>query len=498
MTPLWFMKYQEALPAVFVSFFEITHDENSDTLYDNRLKIEIIAFQTRLNDLNYKGKHIVVLLGEESVEMDANIDTRLANIRKGAKLESKTTFFYLPPNVSMTDLEFFAEALAQSMRPFCTEFYKNLHKHTRRKKDRRSSSSPSTPIVENAAQHLLLSSWNARYALKMGFFSEVRFEMDAASRSYGEALDHLLSLQGTFDQISSWSPRFNDARLLADSIAIRKVRCLLADGHTAEAATFWSGYRYRTKDMVERRGKGSETYGWPCWEARWAKAMAQLVQGNTRLASDMNAKRSLEPLLSKRALAYAMADRRNRVQDQSNPWSSELHQPAYWYMLSARYQAVRGEIAHEIPHEDKVPPGRSPASSVSRVHREYESYLCPEPNIEGNEVNHAEIIVESLTQAREEFSKRGHDDCSSIVGLAIAEQLASYSPDQALTVLRTLHDDRSLRKRQWPTMLEAVSIRLYEVASLKGDRDSQVRALWVLLNKCKLDRYWSYVARVTD
>lgn len=486
MTPLWFMKYQEALPAVFVSFFEITHDENSDTLIDNRLKTEVVSFQSRLNDLNYKAKHIIVIFGEESVEMDANIDSRLANIRKGAKLENKTSFFYLPPNISMTDLEFFAEALAQSMRPLCTEFYKNLHKHTRRKKDRRSTSStPTTPVVENASQHMLLSSWNTRYALKMGLFSEIRFEMDAASRAYGEALDYLLNLHGTFDQISSWSPRFNETRLLADSIAIRKLRCLLADGHTPEAATFWSAYRYRTKDMVERRGKGSETYGWPCWEARWAKAMAQLIQGSTLLTSDINAKRSLEPLQPKRQLAFAVADRRNRVQDQSNPWSSELHQPAYWYMLSAKYQAFRAELAHDIPDEDKMPPGQSPASSVSRVHREYESYLCPDPHVEADEVKHAKIIVESLTEAREEFRKRDHNGCAAAVGLAIAEQLATYSADQALTVLRSLHDERALRKRRWLSLLEHVAVRLYEVANLKNDRESQICALWELLHKCK-------------
>ena len=39
------------------------------------------------------------------------------------------------------------------------------------------------------------------------------------------------------------------------------------------------------RDLIDRRGKGSATYGWAAWESRWAQIMAELVQRAGLLAA---------------------------------------------------------------------------------------------------------------------------------------------------------------------------------------------------------------------
>lgn len=478
MTPLWFEKYQEALPAVFVSCFEITHDINNDTLNDNRLKNDISAFQSSLESINVKSKLVAVLLGDEETADDPSLEGRLSNIRKGAKLESKATFFFLPYGSSAEQTEALFDSVFHACRGLCIEFYKNLHKHARRKKDRRSSSLPATPSLDQAPQHLLHAGWNARYAVKMGLFSEVRYEMDAAARSYDEALGFIMEPGGTFDHTSSWSPRFNATRLLADCIAVRRIRALLIDGHTANAASFWMTYHNRVQDMVERVGKGTSTYGWPCWQARWARIMSRLVESTPTLASDSNAKRILEPLEARRRSAYAMTKgQATQLQDVLNPFMKHLHHDGYWLNLAAEYSDMRAAYAEEIPEDDRNPPGQSPAASVARVHQEYESYLCPEPHMEANEVDHVHIIVRDLEGALEAYEHRGHIRAAETTRLRLAKTLQQSSKEYASRALDVLTQPQEAPGQGWTTFGDEVTARLLSASKAAGRYDVRIKAL---------------------
>lgn len=484
MTPLWFKKYQEALPAVFVSFFEINHDINNDTLNDNRLKNDISTFQSALESINVKSKLIAVLLGDDSTAGDSSLEARMSNIRKGAKLENKATFFFLPWGASAEQTEALFDTVFHACRSFCVDFYKSLHKHARRKKDRRSSSLPTTPSLEQAPQHLLHAGWNARYAVKMALFSEIRYEMDAAARSYDEALDVLMEPGGTFDQTSSWSPRFNEARLLADCVALRRVRALLADGHSANAAWFWVAYRDRVLDMVERLGKGSASYGWPCWQARWARIMGQLVGSAPSLASDSNARRSLEPIEGRRRSAYAMATKlATQPLDQVNPFMRHLHHPGYWLSIAAEYTQIRATLSREIPEEDRNPPGQSPAASVARVHREYESYLCPEPHVEATQVDHTQLIVRDLEGAVNAYEQRGHVKAATIARFHLAKALERKTADVAANAYQALLDTPGALAQEWTAFSKEATARLFSASEAAGKYDVQVETMSHMLHK---------------
>lgn len=478
------LKYLDALPAAFVSFFDLGYEKNNNTLNDNRLKSEINAIKSSLNDSNYKGKFAVVLIGESSLADETNLDDRLGYIRKACKLDNKTTFFFLPSGASKADLVSFADSVLQALRPACLEFYKTLHKHARRKKDRRSI--PSTPTAENAPKNLLSAGWNARYSYKMGLFSEIRMEMDAATRSYDEALDALIGADGIFQQTSNWSPRWNETRLFADAIAIRRTRCLLSDGLPTSAVAFFNAYRERTKVIADTAGKGTSTYAWQCWEARWSKIMGQIVQESPLTATDVNARNSIDTLTTKRRLAFASPEKQALSDERYNPWSRFLHHEGYWYALSAAQQTARAILARAIPEDDKSPPGQSPATAVARVHKQYDVYLCPEPHVEGNQVDHVEEIIEATQLACTAFKERDHKVATYQLQLRIAKELISRSPEQAIALLKEVWvDSVPLRRAGWNLISEDIALALYSAAVASKDPILQITALWELLNNCK-------------
>ena len=93
--------------------------------------------------------------------------------------------------------------------------------------------------------------------------------LDVAERHYGAAIDELFSSEGIFEATASWSPRWEQARLLCDALAIRTLRCQLWVLQTTGAVQSWVNYKDRMKDLVDRRAMppfgivcGFEGHGW--------------------------------------------------------------------------------------------------------------------------------------------------------------------------------------------------------------------------------------------
>lgn len=495
LTPLWATKHQELVPAAVINFFPFSLDPNMDSLRDNQLKIEINSLKKEWAATGFKTRFLVVLLSEEGEGGIGEIDDRIAAIRRGTNLDPKS-IFGIPPDATSSELKDFVSSLFSLLQPSVVDYYRDLSKHARRKRNRSSVPPPTAPPTSGTSQTLSLQGWNVRYEFKLGIFAEFRQEMDAAYRNYESAYDTLFG-QDVFENIAGWDPRFNDARLLGDALAIRIIRCLLWTSQTTAATRFWVDHRLRTKDIVDRRGKGSKNYGWEAWEARWSMVMAQLIRRADMSASmDASADQLLELPI------YKMPEKSIPTSERVDPWE-KMHHEGYWLYRSAKHTMKRRDLAQQIPKEDRVPPGQSPASQLANKSYLYDTYLVPETHVEAlppeqTGFNHSELILSTLKDALEEFSKRHQIRHVERLSLELAEEyLRTGSWSETFSILQPLWLNLSWRRSGWWQLMEKFGWALRESALKVQDSEMLLRVDWELLNKGMPRLLWSSYA-LTD
>jgi hypothetical protein len=470
----WVEKHQELVPSAYVSFYMFSSDPTLSTLHDNQLKTDINSTKSILIQSGYKTRQIVALLSEKSIVQSPEVEERLTNIRKATGLDSKTSLFFLPPQSSLVELQAFVQTIISTIYPMCIEYYRDLSKHSRRKRNRGIVPPPTAPPTSGTSQTLSSQGWNVRYDFKLGVFAEFRQEMDAAVRSYESGYECLLG-PDVLEAIASWSPRWNEARLLADVFAIRILRCLLWNGNSTAAVRRWQLHRDRIRDFVDRRGKGSGTYGWEAWEARWATIMAELIK-----------KASFIEFAS--SSLYLQAEKTIPIGERMQPWEY-LHHPGYWFRLASRHLMARRALALSIPEEDRSPPGSSPASAIASKAYTYDTFLCPEPHEEhplpGHQgVDHCALIIDSLSKAIVEFQQKGQFRLvQELQLLAANETMKREAWGEALKLLRPLWQKMSFRREGWWNAVEEISWALRKAALQAGDGGSVVAVDWEMMNR---------------
>jgi hypothetical protein len=470
----WIDKHQDRVPSAFICFYTFTSDANLSTLQDNQLKADINNVKKVLNDSGHKSRLVVALLSEKSIIGAPDVEERLSNIRKATGLDSKTSLFFLPPQSSAVELQAFVDTILSVTYPLSIEYYRELSKHARRKRNRGIVPAPTAAPTTGAAKPLSGQGWNVRYDFKLGVFAEFRQEMDAALRSYESGYGILLG-PDVLEVVSNWSPRWNEGRLLADILAIRILRCHLWAGNSTVAVRWWQQHREKMRDFVDRRNKGSSTYGWQAWEARWATVMGEVVN------------RAGFPEFSGLAV-YLPADKTIPTGERMQPFEY-LHHPGYWYRTASRHVVTRQALARAIPEEDRSPPGASPASQIANKSYTYDTYLCAEPHEENplpgfQGVDHAQLLIDILSRAAAEFKKRKQTRLMQEVQLRIAQELLKQeSWDEAHQILRTLWRSMTFRKEGWSSSAEEVSWSLRKAAVQTGDSISILSVDWEMLHE---------------
>ncbi|KAH7380853.1 Gryzun, putative trafficking through golgi-domain-containing protein [Cadophora sp. MPI-SDFR-AT-0126] len=470
----WIEKHQDQIPSAFILFYTFTSDPNLSTLHDNQLKTDINSTKSILNQSGYKTRMVVALLSEKSIVQSPDVEERLANIRKATGLDSKTSFFFLPPQSSAVELQAFVETIITTIYPICIEYYRDLSKHSRRKRNRGVVPPPTAPPTSGTSQTLSSQGWNVRYDFKLGIFAEFRQEMDSAVRSFESGYEVLLG-PDVLEAIASWSPRWNEARLLADVFAFRIVRCLLWNGNSTAAVRRWQSHRERIRDFVDRRGKGSSTYGWQAWEARWATVMAEMIK-----------KVSFVDLAGQ--ATFLQAEKTIAIGERIQPWEY-LHHPGYWFRTAATHLMARRALAQAIPQEDRSPPGSSPASHIASKAYTYDTYLCPEPHEENPlpgrpGIDHPALIIDTLAKAIYEFQKRGQSRVVQELQLLSAkESMKREAWEDAVHILRPLWQKMSYRREGWWNAVEEVGWALRKAAVCAGDGGSVIAVDWELMNR---------------
>ncbi|KAH7114396.1 Gryzun, putative trafficking through golgi-domain-containing protein [Dendryphion nanum] len=485
--PSWIAKHQHYVPSAFVSFFTLSSDPNTDTLHDNQLKTEINKIKAQIQKSDYRTRFAVVLLSDKTVLEAPDIDDRLSIIRRATNLDPKSSLFFLPPNTSQVELRSFVVNVLTALQPVCVEYYRDLTKHSRRKKGRSTVPPPTAPPTRGTSQTLAQPGWNVRYDFKLGVFAEFRQEMDAAQRHYNHALEALFGPEGIFETTASWSPRWDEIRLLADAVALRHIRCQLWNNNPTSAVQTWSRYKVRMRDLVDRRGKGSSNYGWEAWESRWAQIMAQLIQ-----RADLpifKVSRSLpEPdsHTDETNNVFSPPEKQIAIGERLPPWDL-LHHPGYWYKISADHARRRFVFARDIPEEDRTPPGMSPATKVSNRNLTYDHYLVPEPHLEipvpgtAGGFEHWKDIVTKLREAIVEFDARGQQRKTEQLQLEISKTLLHVKKyEDAFKFLRPLWENMTWRREGWWSLGSEVLWALHECALRVGDPETYVATEWEL------------------
>jgi hypothetical protein len=486
--PSWLAKHQDYVPSAFVSFFDFATDPITNSLHDNQLKTDINRIKAQIQKSEYRTRYVVVLLSDKTILEAPDIEERLANIRRSTGLDPKTSLFFLPPNTSPVELRAFVASVLNTLQPICVEYYRDLTKHARRKKGRGTIPPPTAPPTRGTSQTLSYPGWGVRYDVKLGIFAEFRQEMDAAQRHYNVALEALFGPEGIFETTASWSPRWDEIRLLADIVVLRHIRCQLWNNYPTSAAQTWLRYKFKLRDVLDRRGKGTANYGWQAWESRWAQVMAQVIQ-RVELPAFRIIEPDADPLNSAVTAMYSLPEKQFPIGERLPPWEF-LHHAGYWQKLSADHAKRRYLLSREMPEEDRTPPGMSPATRVSNRNQIYDQYLVPQPHEElpvpgvGGGFEHWSDISSKLQAAISEFQTRGQHRKVNQLQLEVARTLLHVKRfDDAFKVLQPLWQTMAWRKEGWWSLASEVLWALHECALRVRDRETYLATEWELYSQ---------------
>jgi hypothetical protein len=472
----WIKKHQELVPSIYASFYTLTSDPPSMLLNDNRIKSDVNDLKSALAKSGYKTRLALILLADSDVKANPSgdgVQDRIENIRRGTALDPKS-IFYIPVQESPAELRRVLDGILTVIYNSSMEYYRDLGRHAKKKRSRGFVPQPTLPPTSGTSRTLSLPDWSFRYDFKAAVLSEFRQETDVTIKAYEQAYELLLG-QDVLDVIPSWSPRWNEARLLSDIITIRCLRIHLWVGNTSLAVRRWQAHRDRIGDFVDRRGRGTNNYGWQAWEARWATVMANLIE-------------KIEiPTLSAISMTLYVPPEKSMLAERLEPWEL-LHHTGYWYRIAARHLAARRTLAHMMPEDDRQPPETTQSSHTGSQSYAYDTYMCPEPHEEyplsGSGIEHTKLIVDCLMTARSQFIARDQLRIAAEISIECAREWASVEAwNEVITALQPLWENMLFRSEWWLNISEDYSWLLRRAAAESGRADLVVAVDWELINK---------------
>ncbi|KAI5196246.1 hypothetical protein E4T39_07864 [Aureobasidium subglaciale] len=481
MTPLWLAKHRSRIPAVYLSFHTLHTDSSNDTA----LKNHINDTRNTIAKSGFKTRYAAVLISDGAAISPLDFEERLATIRRATSLDPKISCFHFDLSDSQTDLPSFVSSVLRALQPVCVDYYRDLTKHSRRKRGRAAPPPITAAASRGTSQILTNSGWNVRYDFKLAIFAEFRQEMDVAQRHFESALEELFGPEGSLENIPSWSARWQEARLLCDIIAFRVLRCQMWRGMTSGAAESWYNYKERMRDLIDRRGKGTEnSYGWEAWEARWAKMMAQLIEmADLPVFKPVDLSDPEEQTTA--STVYAPAEKLYSTMERMMPFHL-LHHPGYWWRLACKHVMSRKRLAEAIPQEDRTLPSETSAAQLASRTRTYDTYMVPQPHEEAPLSGHSTydylLDLQSQTERVESImSNRGQARTVQQVKIELAREFhRAERYDEALRTLQPVWESMIWRRERWFDLALEVLELVYDSAGKTGNSKLRIESAWEL------------------
>ena len=460
-----------------MTFFALAADPNQSSLQDNILKSEIHNIRNVISSTNYKTKLVVVFLSDGKITSSI-LEERISGIRKSCVMDSKS-LHHLPAASSRAEIAEFVQDLLSTLHPTCVEYYRDLSKHARRKRNRGYTPPPTIAPTAGTSQVLPMQGWNSRYEFKLGVFAEFRQEMDAACRNYESAYESLFSPE-LFESIASWSPRFNESRMLADVIAIRIIRCQLWTEQPTGAVRSWRNHRDRMRDIVNRKGKGTENCDWEAWETIWSKTMADMVARAD--LSSFSVSESHNQLISP---VFASPEKALPTGERVAPWEL-LHHAGYWLANALKHIRKQRDLAFQLSEEARQTSSQSSTTKTASKVQHSDSYLLAGQS-QGNTLivqrayNYRDDLSGTLESAMDSFMARGQ--LRTIERLQLEEAIDHLNEEawsQAENILGKLWKNTNWRSSGWWVFLEKIGWALYQCAVHLEDQELVLRLIWEL------------------
>ncbi|SOV03457.1 uncharacterized protein UDID_06680 [Ustilago sp. UG-2017a] len=301
--PVWVRKHRELIPSVFVSFHTLPSASDPDGLKtaDEGL---VKTISERRRTLAERGiKLTVVLLTEREMLDDPQLEARLSFIRRSSGLDSRASLFVLTP-VSRAELGEFVASLHSALLEHAADFYREHARRVKRKRTRyppppstlqpianaiSTLPTPSTstkPIGVNDIPWLSREGWILRSEYKLAVFAELSSDIQEALVRYRGAYDLLCTsptaLLGSTLMLPPRTKRWAEAKVLADTLAIRICKLLLYSDDGEGAAIFFRRHLARFTELSTGWGIGTSTFEYWSWLSKQYRLFGELIEHATR------------------------------------------------------------------------------------------------------------------------------------------------------------------------------------------------------------------------
>ncbi|OWZ51735.1 hypothetical protein C351_03530 [Cryptococcus neoformans c8] len=482
--PVWVRKHAELIPSVFVLFLRlyespIRHMPSDETAEETQAReaeekqkekemddLLIKEIGDRRRKLGERGIKLTVVLMASSQTLDSPaLDPRLSYLRRASALSSKASLFVLSP-VSVDQLPDFILSLQDALYESSMDYYNAHAKRVRRKRSRVPASMPIHAPTTTAQGFKVLGpqGWAVRYDWKMGWFAEVRGEVDVARRHYEDCWNELAKMFSSTTTLPPRTKRWAEAKVLADCVAVRICKLSLYEGDGSRALNSFHVHLKRFGDLSRGWGIGEETFEFWSWVARQYRVFAELLemaqQHNLRIIIPPPTFPTLESSAGPQSLSYLATP----ISSQ-NP-TQVLQHPAYYYYTAACGTLKRQERFKEALDSENDAMGSEAAKSSG-----YVSSTAPGFANE-KKVDHAALVIELFSKAYSLL--KDLPSPSNRTALYIAYRIAetyNLSGQHEMAIRFFDRISHSFKNEKWTELVQGIRKMWYESAKAAGSVD---------------------------
>ncbi|KAM0793128.1 hypothetical protein ACM66B_000606 [Microbotryomycetes sp. NB124-2] len=479
MAPIWIRKHREMTPAVFVLVLRLGEVDYSSKLTrtsvnplgderqdgsasdvagldgteldeERRLDAQLVneIMERKRSTVERGIKLAVVLLCSRRLLDNPTLDNRLSLIRRQSGLDARASLFVISP-VPQSEVVNFVASLKAELFPAALDFYRE---HGRRVRRKRARQVPKGGLSDKG--------WSIRYDYKMGFFSEMRSEVEVALKHYEDCYDSLIDMFAHVDLLPPRTKRWAEAKVLTDCLSVKVFKMYLYLNETARAVAQFNRHVARFRELSNSWGLGEQTFEFWSWLSKQYRLFGDLISTALRAGFRL-------PLVRPPASIPAP------VSGQPTPAlvpSNVLQHPGFYYFSAAtaaverrnRFKLVKKTIAGR--RTENGHPAPVPASVMHE-----------------SKVDHAELIIDLFTKAYEFFKHHKMKNMTVYVASQIAKaHVDSENRDMAIK----FHDriSKNFRRDRWNAVLQSILGRSVELADQSDDDELAIRSLVELLS----------------